>query len=181
MAEHFLISDTHFGHANIIRYSHRPFANTAEMDEAMIDNWNAVVRPEDHVYHLGDVTMERGSKGGPQARALIRLIRRLNGHKRLIMGNHDHFPVGVYLEAGFEKVRGTGRWLENCLLSHYPVHPNSIGKARACIHGHIHDKPGYPAVRIAETGRLVPYVNVSVEAIHYTPLNIQTILDGLDY
>jgi len=173
-SEHFVISDTHFGHENIIRYCKRPFTSVEEMDETMVDNWNSVVRPQDHVYHLGDVTIERGSKNSQQAQRFVRLIRRLNGHKRLILGNHDHYPVQVYLEAGFEKVRGTGRWLEGCLLSHYPVHPQSLGRARVNIHGHIHEKPDYKPVLAVD--RLVPYINVSVEVTFYRPTALTDIL-----
>jgi calcineurin-like phosphoesterase family protein len=144
------------------------------MNEALVDNWNRVVRPQDHVYHLGDVTIERGSKNSQQAQRLVRLIRRLNGHKRLILGNHDHYPVQVYVEAGFEKIRGTGRWLDGCLLSHYPVHPQSLGRARACIHGHIHEKPAYRPVQGED--REIPYYNVCVEATNYTPITLGALL-----
>ncbi|WP_258934193.1 hypothetical protein [Nesterenkonia pannonica] len=49
----FFTSDHHFGHANIIRYCDRPFADVAEMDEAMIDRWNETVSPDDEVWVLG--------------------------------------------------------------------------------------------------------------------------------
>jgi len=50
-------ADTHLGHENVIRYNPRPFSSTAEMDEALIENWNQVVQPDDAVYHLGDFTL----------------------------------------------------------------------------------------------------------------------------
>lgn len=50
----FFTSDTHFGHANIIRFCKRPFENVEEMNEALIENWNKVVSDDDTVFHLGD-------------------------------------------------------------------------------------------------------------------------------
>jgi calcineurin-like phosphoesterase family protein len=77
----FFTSDTHFGHANIIKYCNRPFASVEEMDNILIHNWNSVVRPEDTVYHLGDFAVG----GGPAAPYL----RRLNGTIYFCLGNHD--------------------------------------------------------------------------------------------
>lgn len=155
------------GHENIIRYSQRPFACAAEMDEALIANWNAVVRPADHVYCLGDVTMLRG--GPVQQRQMAGWVSRLQGHKRLLLGNHDHFPVQAYLAAGFEKVRGTGQWLDGLLLSHYPVHPASLGRAKACIHGHTHTQH----METSPHHRDPRYLNVCVEVTDYRPLTLE--------
>jgi len=85
----FFTSDHHFGHEKVIGYSGRPFANAAEMDAEMMRRWNARVRPEDTVYHLGDFSF--GSQADIWHRAHL-----LNGHKILIMGNHDlyHFRRG---------------------------------------------------------------------------------------
>ncbi len=74
-------SDTHFSHKNSMRYCGRPFFTTEQMDEAMIANWNRLVKPEDTIYHLGDVTMHAAN--------LVHIMPRLNGHKILIIGNHD--------------------------------------------------------------------------------------------
>ena len=79
----FFTSDTHFGHANIIKHCSRPFASIEEMDEALIQNWNAVVGPEDTVWHLGDFCMNRASAEAGRFRA------RLNGTIHLVWGNHD--------------------------------------------------------------------------------------------
>lgn len=80
----FFTSDTHFSHANIIRYARRPFANVDEMNEEMIKRWNSVVTKSDFVYHLGDVAFEKDEA------KLIWLISRLNGEIHLIEGNHDN-------------------------------------------------------------------------------------------
>jgi len=77
------VADTHFGHANIVRYSKRPFADVAEHDEALIANWNRVVAPEDDVYFLGDFAYK--SKA-----SILETRGRLNGAKiHFIKGNHD--------------------------------------------------------------------------------------------
>lgn len=75
-------SDTHYGHARVIEYSKRPFSSVEEMDERLVENWNAVVQPGDRVYHLGDFAF------CPVERA-TEIARRLNGQKFLIFGNHD--------------------------------------------------------------------------------------------
>lgn len=58
----FFTSDTHFNHANIIRFCNRPFKDVSHMNEAIISNWNRVVGPEDIVFHLGDFCLG-GSAG----------------------------------------------------------------------------------------------------------------------
>lgn len=75
-------SDTHFGHANVIRYSDRPFDDVEEMNEIMIRNWNAIVRPGDLVYHLGDFAFTRPEQA-------TKIAKRLMGQKYLVWGNHD--------------------------------------------------------------------------------------------
>lgn len=83
----FFTADTHFGHEGIIRMCGRPFASAEEMDEALIANWNSVVSPKDDVWHLGDF-----AHGAHPAR-ILEIYRRLNGRKRLVIGNHDRKPT----------------------------------------------------------------------------------------
>lgn len=78
----FFTSDTHFGHANIIRFCTRPFTNIYEMDTELVKRWNEVIKPEDDVYHLGDFSF-RG-KLSPQV-----YKAKLNGKIYLVPGNHD--------------------------------------------------------------------------------------------
>lgn len=82
----FFTSDTHFGHARIIELCKRPFANVDEMDEALIANWNARVKPGDTVWHLGDFTLGSGDMA-------MRYLARLNGNIHLVWGNHDRESV----------------------------------------------------------------------------------------
>jgi len=96
----FFISDTHFFHKAILRpdYSGRPFKDVEDMNESMVELWNATVAPTDRVFHLGDFAM-----AGP--RSTINLIRRLNGRKHLVHGNHDLKIRGIpEAEALFERV-----------------------------------------------------------------------------
>ena len=75
-------SDTHFGHANIIKYCDRPYTSLSEMDESLIENWNKVVRPNDSIYHLGDFT-----RGGQEE--AMAYFSRLNGRIFVVPGGHD--------------------------------------------------------------------------------------------
>lgn len=75
-------SDTHFNHANIIKYCNRPFSSVGEMNETLIAKWNERVKPNDTLYHIGDVCM--GSVDDAPA-----VLERLNGQKFLVAGNHD--------------------------------------------------------------------------------------------
>ena len=77
--KYFFTSDTHFGHANIIKFCKRPFATAQEMDEIMIKNWNEKVSADDIVYHLGDFSMTDPDK----------YLKRLNGTIHFIRGSHD--------------------------------------------------------------------------------------------
>jgi len=83
MPETYFTADTHFGHARISEHCKRPFSDVDEMTDAMIDRWNAVVGPQDDVWHLGDFAYRL------RPEALERVFRRLRGRKHLIIGNHD--------------------------------------------------------------------------------------------
>jgi calcineurin-like phosphoesterase family protein len=171
MSTSFLASDTHLGHAKILTFTRddgtplRAFSSVEEMDEHMIDRWNAVVRPQDRVYHLGDVAMRWSG---------VELVRRLNGHKRLIMGNHDIFDVSDYLQKGlFEKVFGV-KVLEGLVMTHIPLHPGCVKQQWTNVHGHLHNN--HDAMHLG-----VKYLNVSVEMIGYTPVSLEEIRDEIAY
>jgi len=84
MSNIWFTADTHFGHANIIRFSNRPFSSVEDMDETLIQRWNERVKQNDVVWHLGDFAFHK------TATQLEELFNRLNGTKCLITGNHDH-------------------------------------------------------------------------------------------
>ena len=144
----YVISDTHFGHKRIIEFESvaRPFATIEEHDQALVERWNATVRPKDTVWHLGDVFF---GKDGHQ------ILARLNGLKKLVLGNHDHHPLPIYQQY-FSKIFGAAEW-SGCILTHVPVHPNQlIRRYRRNIHGHMHSQclndPRYVCVSAERTG-----------------------------
>lgn len=131
----FIISDTHFGHRNIIEYTNRPFYSVEEMNETLIKNWNSVVKKDDVVWHLGDFGF--GSK-----ETIINIRSRLNGKIFLILGNHDSHPMKWYYECGFDKVYDKPVIINDFyILSHMPrvVGADIYGY----IYGHVHNDEMY--------------------------------------
>jgi len=127
-------SDTHFGHSNIIRLSKRPFANLDEMHAALIERWNAVVGPNDDVWHLGDFSY-RSTKG-----LVAEIFPRLNGHKRLVIGNHDNDEVLALPWAETPVQRATikldGKMI---VLDHYPSRSwDGLYRGWYHLYGHEH-------------------------------------------
>lgn len=181
MKDIWLISDTHFGHQAILTFKDRQgnlirgsrFDSVQQMNECMLDNWNSVVKPGDHVYHLGDLMMM-------DKQEFSKFFPRLNGSKRLVVGNHDDIK---FLAKGefFSKIMMWRIFKDfGLMLTHTPTHysnllrlTNKTGKfPEDCtclynIHGHIHQNPSPRG----------PYRNVSVEAIDYTPIHIETLRD----
>ena len=130
----FLISDTHFGHAGVCKFLRndgvtklRPWDDPEEMDEYMVRAWNERVRPKDKVYHLGDVVINRKH---------LTTLGRLNGDKVLIRGNHDIFKLEDYTPY-FRDIRGY-HVMSGMILSHIPVHEESLGRFGVNVHGHLH-------------------------------------------
>ena len=153
----FFISDTHFCDENIIKYENRPFADTVDMEDVLINNWNRVVKPRDTVFVLGDISSEQ--------MATKDIIKHLKGHKILVMGNHDLLARASYLMMGFDVVSPYPIIFNDFYIcSHAPVYLNDH-MPYANIHGHIHSKK--------MTGG--NYFNVSVECINYTPIDFEEI------
>ena len=130
----FLTSDTHFGHAGVCKFLRddgvtklRPWDNPEDMDEEMVKRWNETVRPNDKVYHLGDVVINRKA---------LSIMHRLNGDKVLIRGNHDIFRDDEY-RIHFRELRAY-HVMNGMILSHIPIHSDSLGRFGTNIHGHLH-------------------------------------------
>jgi calcineurin-like phosphoesterase family protein len=163
----FLTSDTHWGHAGICKFTNydgspvRPWDDVEEMNEEMIKRWNETVGPKDKVYHLGDVVINR---------KFLPILDRLNGDKVLYKGNHDIFRLADYVKY-FRDIRSYGV-MNGCILSHIPVHKDSIARFGANIHGHTHGN------RVLDAdGKIDPdYFCVCVEQTDYTPIAFEDVL-----
>ena len=163
----FLVSDTHFGHAGVCRFLRndgvtklRPWDDPAEMDEFMVEAWNERVGPNDKVYHLGDVVINR--------RAMSTLAR-LNGDKVLIRGNHDIFRDTEYRQY-FRELRAY-HVMNGMILSHIPIHEASLGRFGTNIHGHLH------ANRVMKDGVVdVRYHCVCVEQTDFAPVLFEDVI-----
>jgi calcineurin-like phosphoesterase family protein len=153
----FAVSDNHFGHTGLYKPSKRwgdamrpEFANVDDAEAEIIRRHNGVVKPDDTVYFLGDVTMKRGR---------LRLLTQMNGKKILVMGNHDCFAAFDYLKY-FEDVEGFVKQ-KLAFLSHAPIHPNELYD-RVNIHGHVHRNT-------IDDNR---YINACLEVNNYTPIDV---------
>ena len=170
-------ADSHFGHANIIRYCKRPFASVQEMDETLIKNWNLVIRHKDTVYHLGDFTL------GDQEEA-NHYFSRLNGILSLIPGGHDKrwiqkgeyssksgYPITILPPLNTIKlsIPGLGQ-PQLVVLCHYSMRVwdrSHYGSWH--LYGHSH-------------GNLPPLKNsldVGVDSWDYQPVSIETIYPAI--
>ena len=168
MSNIWFISDTHFEHGNILRFTGddsqliRPgFCCVNDMNEKMIENWNKVVKPGDHVWHLGDFAF---------GNHLIaeRIIKRLHGKKRLCVGNHDNVKE---VAPFFEKVVLWRIFKEyNFTCTHIPMMSTQLRKTAFNVHGHTHQN-------VMQDPH---YINVCVEHTNYTPVHLDEILAKIE-
>lgn len=168
MKKQWLTADPHFSHKGVTQFLRedgtklRPWDTIEEMDEALVSNWNSVVAPNDRVYVLGDVVINRKA---------LHIFGRLNGSKVLIKGNHDIFALKDYAPY-FDDIRAykVMRTAEGgkLIMSHIPIHEGSLGRFGLNIHGHLHSD-------VVMKGRLPDprYVCVSVEQTNYTPILLE--------
>lgn len=169
MTKIWVAADHHLGHANLVHLFKRAdgspardFQTITHHDEHIIHMHNELVRPEDHVYFLGDFVINR--------KFLKAYVGRFMGKLRLVRGNHDVFKTKEYLEFGFEEVYGVRVFPNhNLIFSHIPLHPDCLsGRNWTNIHGHTHhnivrDTNGHPDSR---------YRCVSLEHTEYKPILI---------
>lgn len=116
MPEKFYIADMHYGHKNVLAFDNRPFKTINEMNDALVERWNAAVSPGDIVYVLGDMFWCGSQEAVP-------ILKSLHGEKFLIKGNHDRCKDSKFQKefvkiTDYMEVEDNGR---NIVLSHYPI------------------------------------------------------------
>lgn len=165
------ISDLHFGHANVIRFDHRPFFDVDSMDDAMIKMWNSRVSADDDVYIVGDFCFKSN-------RTPDWYLRQLKGHKHLIIGNHDKITIECenaarYLESMDKMLHVSDEDKQICLC-HYPLvewYKSRHGSWH--IYGHIHGSrdESYQFMKTKEHA-----LNAAACINNYTPVSFNELL-----
>lgn len=183
---YWFISDTHFGHANIIRYCNRPFLKEGDltskgfwtseqislerckwMDEIIIKNWNERVKKGDVVFFLGDFCFRKSAEA-PEGNVFEYYRNQLNGDIIFIKGNHEKSnKVKTIIE--HIKIKHGGKAI---FLTHNPQFANLNYSLNFC--GHVHDK-----WKIKKIKRTI-IVNLSVENWDYYPRNINEIFSEIE-
>jgi len=154
----YFTADQHFGHENIIKYTHRPFKNANNMNNELIRRYNAVVTDEDTVYFIGDVSLSRNVD------SIAGWVERLNGSKHLILGNHDALKPFTYVDhIGFWSVH-TALRVEEFVLCHDPA-PSCVDRERIWLCGHVHNL----------FKQINNVVNVGVDVWDFAPVSIEQI------
>ena len=155
------ISDMHFDHESIIKYTKRKYKNVHEMNEAFVKKWNSLVKEDDLVYHVGDFSF------GGNKNALM-WEKRLNGRIVHIQGNHDkNNGVKTYLVKGIMHFGN-----KSIYVIHRP--PHTVGEIPyGCdfvISGHVHHL--YKHKYVGD----IPVINVSADVWNYAPVKATEIL-----
>ena len=179
---HWVTSDIHFSHINILKYNNERLTGSGsvdEMNERIVENWNSVVSPDDHIFILGDVAMGKIILAPP-------LIKRLNGDKTLIAGNHDRTLrrlEGIHdLFLSIRDYRCMTAYGVGIVMSHFPMASwEGMGNGAVHLHGHLHgnavqiidaDKKRIKDVGM-DTNNLFPYdLKTLVEEIKKKPMPI---------
>lgn len=170
MHKQFFISDTHFGHSNILKFTDKEgklirgaiFSSIEEHDNTIIENINRKVRIQDKLYILGDVIFNK---------KLLSILDRINTKKKiLIKGNHDLFQLKDYLSY-FKDIRSYKTIPEEGIIfSHIPIHVGELqGRWKINCHGHLHQN-------VLEDKR---YINLCAEHTNYAPVEFEEIKEKI--
>ena len=164
----YFTSDTHWNHANIIKYCNRPFPDVHTMNKALTENWNSVVTPEDDIYQLGDFAFGNDPE---------KYMKFLNGNIISIRGNHDTDKACKKWIQKMEFEYGGYKFL----LNHRPVYiPGTtdpfndadrsninLDKYDYILCGHVHEK-----WKINQKN-----INVGVDVWDFKPVSIDEIIE----
>lgn len=171
----YFISDTHFGHSNVIQFDGRPFEDADEMDRTMIKNWNRAIGHKDEVYVLGDMFWRNSTA--------LTILPKLNGKKYLVTGNHD--KINVDMAKHFVKIlpymelKDNGRFI---VLSHFPLaHWNKQYRGGYHFYGHVHNtidmcmyeqyvvmcKMAHIPFNALNVGAMMPYMDYTPQSLDY--------------
>lgn len=182
MSRKLYIGDWHYGHANVLAYDNRPFADVDDMNKQLCCMWKENVRPDDIVYILGDMFW-------CDAKYAIPVLEELPGQKFLIKGNHDRIHKSGY-ESQFVKIT---EYLEvedegnKIILCHYPI-PCFKNHYRGYYHfyAHVHTSFEYQMIErfryemetlydrpcnMFNVGAMMPWMN-------YVPRTFNEIVSG---
>ena len=179
------ISDTHFNHENILKFTNRPFSTIQEHDESLINNWNSVVKPQDTVFHLGDFCF-----GGRPKWKEIR--DQLNGHIILIVGNHDQKNITQGIETLFDYVSQQMRITvdgRTVYLNHFPFlcfshwNPEVYGDGVSyALSGHTHIRKNDTGFDAEFTKMYLPtQYDVGVDFNNFTPISWEEVNNKIQY
>ena len=156
----FFTADTHFHHEKIIGYCDRPFTSIIDHDQALIDNWNSVVKDSDEVWILGDFSFS-----DPRF-----YLEKLKGRKRLIRGNHDYKNWKTMpWELPLVELKHQGRML---ILCHYPLMSWRASSHLHTIHLHCHCHGKLTHKGLA--------MDVGVDVNEYKPVSFDQVIVRMD-
>lgn len=174
MSKIFFISDLHLFHTNVIKYCNRPFSNIIDMNKHILDCWNNTISKDDTVYFLGDFALGECHKED----VYREYSRLLNGNMYFLKGNHDQSYNNLTkyftcIRAGYiVDYKGY-----HFILSHYPLPDEEIPDGFFNIHGHIHNT-SYN--KLNSIFNLDYHINISADAINFTPMFIDNIIDDIE-
>jgi len=185
----YYISDLHIGHNNVINFDNRPFANTDEMFNTLLSNWNGVVGSKDTVYILGDFIWGKENEW-------YDIVKQFNGEKVLVRGNHDPRQFSHKTRSQFQSVvdyletKDEGR---KVILCHYPIlsFSGDYRNNTYMLYGHVHNtrelaytlqfrniiRQKYTGISGEPLGQLL-HVGCMEEYMDYTPRTLDEIIEG---
>ena len=165
----FFTADLHFGHKNVINFTNpdgtrcRPFDTVEDMEDAMVQMHNEIVKPTDKVYMLGDIAFN--NRG-------LEKVKQMNGIKILVKGNHDQLKLNKYVDV-FKDVRGC-HIMNGLVFTHIPIHVDQLGRFGCNVHGHLH------MGRVLQGDKIDPrFLCVSAEHTDLKPIEFEDMVERI--